>query len=162
MTFSRLLRLPAGTRRNCARPSDLQRRTYRAQRQLRFGYPMQSIEGHNQIEFFMKRQPASVGHFEPKIGPDRGTEVAGCKSDHIGRRIHAYDGSLRIRESAISAVTFPLPHPTSRTCSIPVRSRRESTSSAIACCSPDSLSYSGAFHSVILFTRRDRVRPRTA
>jgi hypothetical protein len=56
---------------------------------------MEGIEGDNEVEFFVKRQPAGVRHFESKIGPDSGTEVTGCEGDHVGGRIHTYNRPLR-------------------------------------------------------------------
>src|SRR5579859_1582289 len=62
--------------------------------------------------------------------------------------------------AAISAVVFPFPQPTSRICSLPLRSRTARTSSAIAACKEEIRAYSDAFHSVIPLHSRSARRQR--
>jgi len=63
-------------------------RTYRAERFVLFGYPVERIERDHKLEFFPKRQAAGVTRFKSKVRP---AEVGRCKGDHIRGRVDAHN-----------------------------------------------------------------------
>src|SRR5262249_60400494 len=66
------------------------RRTYGAESLILLGNPVERIEGDDPIEFVLKRQDASVCHFESKVRAHRGTEVARSEGDYVPRGIETY------------------------------------------------------------------------
>src|SRR5262245_13440561 len=71
------------------------RRAYGAESRILIGNPVERIEGDDAIEFAPEEQEASVCHFESKVGPQCGTEVARSEGDHVPRGIDAYHRTPR-------------------------------------------------------------------